>query len=1430
MQVDYAIQGEHSSIPSYLRRQTNSKQNFNFSSPSKNNRSHQQRKRPSSTNSTQSERQWTKVSSKVQTRKELILLNKRRSHRIRSLTMRPPIVQQASLVPDDMRMSTKLPPMGADIQRLTLFLEQAENRVIKGYKGSNMQDLLLEKQLLYSATFAELSAQVSVTGGQRTATFLNRIWKLNQSIFEEFITLHNKGLKEADRKVKRMQQQVHDHKEKNNKKNDQKEKMPTSIMGVVRMQLSRIREKRNKQKIADQEAKIAALTQHVEFVPPTFGNESETDYDLEEQKQQEMIEQYGSAERAEVQAMGYSGCDKELERFATEMIEGAKPKTPGTAKKKNTPGNKKTVKESWVKLPGVLAAVDHFSAIVVVNADVRGVLSRGQRIKIGSTKMCVHTKDGKFSALSFPVDRFWAGEPTTSMPLYVKNTDIKNIQTEEDSDIEDEHAGIDWVVVPCTCSLTQGDNMVFTSSDITKIIKKGTKLKIKGNVFSISELQTFNYELFSLDATWKGLSEKGVPMLANAEGIWGWDTKQDAIDQARLDKNSDKKDVSPWVPTGLTIDVSSGKDYVRSHVDSTCILKPGQLIKIDQTTIHLSSASFDKRGFTLEATWNLPSVTEVAVFIRRVDCEIAKVRLRDSYKLLGVTLNASLVSGSVCNQSTASQTEAEVSINCETQTTQTDLGISPDEDISTGVSEFQKKKGITLFHEEEMKAARKIMLISRRLEKRGTLAMDLSNTAHLFVQICCDKRKADGFASMLNQKHLTFPAFALDFFLAKFGLIKLAHKNLARFVLSCQKFCTTNAMARVAIRTIGFVNTRFDTHLMLKWSDLMLDVYHDLQIHRMGNMKCLADPVKVDANKTANSDVYTEPILSHQEIERKNTAIIVPRISLLACWDILRIRLKLYTSARHHFGIKKDKKRKKRGRWVDLSKPSFVSSSFIKMKELAHVAPELIHRKVNIDAYIESALPGKKERADVHGITHLAIDLFGAMEIIVDTCRAAFSKDQKKAVEAAKALFSASDEDHNGYLTLDEFQAMMRKVGAKPSQHNLSVLYNSSANENGQITASSFATALQLQIEKGGTSKSVRKIRRAARKLHKKIARKKKHEGNKVDGEVKDASNSESDDNIDNDDNDGNDGNDSNDGNGGNDGNDDKVNAKESKNERKNSAIVEGRKFVCENCQRSFVREKGLEYHMNECSASSTAASAESSNNVATDAVDETLEESNEDEVYNETLEEHDDGTDDEDDLVPVKEKTFGDFSRALLTKIIQILNGKDLHTDLITIWNTLTGGGTCLELTTFQATVLKVAGFYPSFDATSSFFLNLDDDRSGYVEQQEFFNFARTLFDDDGTLIVDQNLLDNTVLVDEKPAGRHLPTHIDGSSLDGWELLMLTWTLDEKEIRTMVHDFGGHEEKFALVLLDELTMAREGIDDAWKSFRSLSAFKSRMS
>ena len=179
------------------RQQQDDGKTFNFSSPNKSHSSklHQ---RPSSSTSSTSEKRWASVSTKVSVKRHSVLENKRRTHRIRSLTLRPAITQQPSLVPHDMRLSPKLPPVQANLKRLTLFLEQAETRLMKGYTTKDVHDLLLEKQLLYSATFAELSHQVSTSGGDRAAEFLNRIWKLNQGLFESFIKLHDQQIKKAD--------------------------------------------------------------------------------------------------------------------------------------------------------------------------------------------------------------------------------------------------------------------------------------------------------------------------------------------------------------------------------------------------------------------------------------------------------------------------------------------------------------------------------------------------------------------------------------------------------------------------------------------------------------------------------------------------------------------------------------------------------------------------------------------------------------------------------------------------------------------------------------------------------------------------------------------------------------------------------------------------------------------------------------------------------------------------------------------------------------------------------------------------------------------------------------------------------------------------------------------------------------------------------
>ena len=50
--------------------------------------------------------------------------------------------------------------------------------------------------------------------------------------------------------------------------------------------------------------------------------------------------------------------------------------------------------------------------------------------------------------------------------------------------------------------------------------------------------------------------------------------------------------------------------------------------------------------------------------------------------------------------------------------------------------------------------------------------------------------------------------------------------------------------------------------------------------------------------------------------------------------------------------------------------------------------------------------------------------------------------------------------------------------------------------------------------------------------------------------------------------------------------------------------------------------------------------------------------------------------------------------------------------------------------------------------------------------------------------------------------------------------------------MRRCIHDFGGHDEKFNLVLLDKLMAEKDedgSVEEAWRCFRELCAFASRL-
>ena len=1497
--IDYAIDDKNTIIPAYLRR---TDVNDNFKSPSKSTSNSKGspwssgRKRPSSSTS---EKKWRHVSTKVSKKRQNVLENKRRTHRIRSLTMRPPVTHQASLIPDDMRVSSKLPPLESNMKRLNLFLEQAEKRLVKGYVTTDVHDLLLEKQLLYSATFAELSRLVSTTGGDQAAEFLNRIWKLNQGLFESFVQLYDTNIQKSSQRVQEMSIRLADYKKE--RRNGLTSKLPSSLTGIVMAQLAKIREKRHDAQIAAHEAKIAALT-NININPPPSSSSPSPPLQRIERIEKEIpstteyddsndITVIDNTERTSVQLLAYSGCADELERVSLEMLQKKESinNNQHNSDEQELTATKTTriKKDPWVQIPGVMAAVDHFSAIVVVNMDLRTILTRGQRIKVGQTSMKIHLKKGKMSSLQLPVDQFWEGETQTGLKLYIKSSDSQGLHITTDSDMEEEENNgtgtnkqgddeIDWVVIPATISVTKDDNLIVTSSDISSIVKRGTKIKVADIICTIAERGVFNYESFSTNEVWKQQSMHDIPLFVDATGVWGWDKAQDEVDSKNpIHQKGNMEDDNQWKKTGITCDITKDSKQVVTHEDSTCILLPGQIIKLGTHVINVGvlGSRFDTEGFALDRKWEHDSCTEMTIQVRKHEIQISIVRLHDALRCLG----ENPISGQKLNaniKTMETQTEnGNFSSNSIEVSTQSDLSCCADEDLSQVIEEHQKLKGRK--NSSELKAARKISLVARRKEKKGTIPMELTSVVHLWVQVCREKRKADSFANMLKQKHLSIPEYVLDFFVDRFGLLAIANEQLARFYLGLKKFSSSNSCARIACRSIGWIGNNETTHYMFRFSELALEVYHDLMVHLQSNIDVLAGQEKNKneaadiLNKTKitkDIDVYDQKQLTDGEKIRKSTSALVPRISVLAAWDVLRIRLKKYMSARRLFGVvttkNKGKKTKRRGRWIDMTKNTFVSSSFKKIEEMAHVSNELQNKKSDLDAYVNLHVPGRREKGDVLKVTNLAVDLYTAVEIIVDTCALAFEKDQAKTSEAAKTLFHASDKDHDGVLTLVEFKALMRAAGARPSQHQLAQFYNDSVNAQGKISAESFAATVLHHIQVGDLKQignlNNRQIRRAAKQLEKK----QKEDENQTATKGDEATENLEDKNIAL----------------GKEGENNQPEETKDAAEDTNEDEVEdaktaggAKRFICETCQRSFVREKGLIYHQtNECNAVTTDGSDVQGHDIdrtivtAENLIIDEVESSDE-EFITQPLPEEEDGNngkvtytrvdnddeeeeDDEDidvDTLNDKDNVHGDdyssgvrisaapinmelTARALLNKICTIMKEDDEHIDLSLIWGALAAGENYLGIEDFQAKVNEVAGFRPSDGATSSLWLLLDDDRNGWLEKHEFLNFAKKverINKRDNVTNMDHLLLAG----EEEIADVHLPTHIEASSLDGWDLLLTTWLSSEEKIRQTVIDFGGREEKIKLVLLDELCVEREDITSAWEAFQSLSAFLSRM-
>ena len=139
-----------------------------------------------------------------------------------------------------------------------------------------------------------------------------------------------------------------------------------------------------------------------------------------------------------------------------------------------------------------------------------------------------------------------------------------------------------------------------------------------------------------------------------------------------------------------------------------------------------------------------------------------------------------------------------------------------------------------------------------------------------------------------------------------------------------------------------------------------------------------------------------------------------------------------------------------------------------------------------------------------------------------------------------------------------------------------------------------------------------------------------------------------------------------------------------------------------------------------------------------------------------------------------------------------------------------------------------------------------LDTDRSGDIEKHEFELYARVVMrqleETSGNVEVEKNAGD---AASETGQGTSVAPETDedeiafgdfqrgdGNKDSSWQLLESYWSLEEPAVRRCVHDFGAHDNKFNLVLLDKLLIDKDedgSVAEAWRCFRELCAFASRL-
>ena len=169
--------------------------------------------------------------------------------------------------------------------------------------------------------------------------------------------------------------------------------------------------------------------------------------------------------------------------------------------------------EEWRLVPAT-GNVNSGEAVVFTSADVRGIIHRGSKVKIGRHLLQVGHY-GTFSEDEFPVGSQWIGESERNLPIYVLEEKDENGQEKKYEDEEEEKKIEDvtspWVILHgVTVNLKSGKAEAKSNADLRHVLQRGKLISLDHEVFTIKQSGDFTSTKIPLDEIWPHQDRDGV--------------------------------------------------------------------------------------------------------------------------------------------------------------------------------------------------------------------------------------------------------------------------------------------------------------------------------------------------------------------------------------------------------------------------------------------------------------------------------------------------------------------------------------------------------------------------------------------------------------------------------------------------------------------------------------------------------------------------------------------------------------------------------------------------------------------------------------------------------------------------------------------------------------------------------------------------------